>query len=102
MVMAVDCKPTKRSTLLKVVPLIVTTPGKLLSPNSAKSPPTFNVDPGAQGAGLQLTLVRSTPKPGATPIPMEMFGPEALIETSLRATVIEPDVSVNVSAFAEL
>src|ERR1051326_8134256 len=100
--MAVDCKNTARSILVKVTPLMVATPGKLLSPRSAKSPPTFNVDPAAHGAGLQETLVRSTPKPGATPIPREMFGPEALIETSLRATVIEPDVSVNVSAFAEL
>ena len=99
-VMLVDCKATARSTPLKVTPLMVTIPGKVVPPTDAKNPPTCNVDPGAHGAGLQLTLAKSIPNPGVVPIAIEMFGPEAPKETSLRPIVAEPEVSVNVSAFA--
>jgi len=86
----------------KVTPLRVTVAGlnPIFSSAAGTVPPTFNIDPGAHGK-VQVAKVKFPGSPAAPPL-IEMFGPETLMLKKSKPVNILPEVSVNVSAFAEL
>ena len=87
----------------KVTPLRVTVAGlnPIFTSAAGTVPPTFNIDPGAHGLEVQVAKVKFPGSPAAAPI-IEMFGPETLMLKKSKEVAIVPEVSVNVSAFAEL
>jgi len=87
----------------KVTPLRVTVAGlnPIFRRAAGTTPPTFSIDPGAHGEVLQVANAKFPGSPAAPPL-IEMFGPEALMLKKSKEVNIPPEVSVNVSALAEL